>query len=148
MEHLSNEQLLTYIKKQKAKIKQLEIAGQNSNVLNDAHKHSVINSNGMQSLPHPTVFWESVSKENELFYRNLAKMALSQFGYAIEKNSKNYDMKLCFLLWKLYTLTKKSSEYALESKQLKDALAQSEQKIAKLKTLLARTHNSKQVSLS
>lgn len=143
MENLSKEQLLTYIKKQKIKIKQLEADNENLT------KSATTTEKVIGKPPEPSLFWATIHNEKNPFYKKLSVAALGRFVDTVEHvSSPQLDKRAAFLTWKvnfLQTKLKKSEQSLTDSKA---QLQQSEQRVLKLKTLLARTHQSKQVCYS
>lgn len=141
MENFSKEQLLTYIKKQKIKIKQLEI--ENESLIKSTNSQTKIVSN---KPPEPGLFWATVQNDKTPFYKNLAVAALSRFVDTVDRQiSRPLNKQSAFLTWKLYCLETKFMKSEQSLINVKSQLQQSEQRVLKLKTLLARTHQSKQV---
>ena len=86
--------------------------------------------------------------EKNPFYKKLATAALGRFVDTIEHvTSPQVDKRTAFLTWKLHCLETKFKKSQQSLTDVKSQLQQSEQRVLKLKTLLARTHQSKQVCI-
>lgn len=138
MENLSREQLISYIKRQKVKIKQLE----------DSSSQQVVETNDNKSLIKTDIvtrFWSNIknSDEND-FNRRLALAAVTRIDSILQR--RLLSVKVAFLEWKATSLSRSLSISQAALSQSNDELHKAEQRITKLKGLLARTHQSKQVS--
>jgi predicted RNA-binding protein YlxR (DUF448 family) len=144
MENLSKEQLLTYIKKQKVKIKQLEAENENLG------KSVNLPQKVVGKAQDPGLFWATIHNEKNPFYKKIATAALGRFVDTIESvitSPQKVDKRAAFLTLKLHCLETKYKKSQQSLTDLKSQSQQSEQRVLKLKTLLARTHQSKQVCL-
>ena len=138
MENLSREQLISYIKRQKVKIKQLE----------DSSSQQVVETNDNKSLIKTDIvtrFWSNIkdSDEND-FNRRLTVAAVTRIDSILQR--RLLSVKVAFLEWKATSLSRSLSISQAALSQSNDELHKAEQRITKLKGLLARTHQSKQVS--
>lgn len=160
---LSNEQLLEYIKKQKAKIKKLEKDKETLGKINVEQEQQIIaataaaaaaavstagtTSPSHSSSDNPSLFWGLIDRESS-FKQKLAKIALNSFVATIEKSSlgKKYvpSRRSLFDHWKEHTYFMKMTAIATELLESSKSYLALEQKTAKLKALLARTHQSNQ----
>lgn len=134
---LSNEQLMDYIKKQKAKIKTLENKLIKYEGVTGQDKANSIEANKESSSTY--LFWEFISKQSP-FHQKLAKCALTSMITTFETSQLGQQylptVKSLFAKWKENVmLMKLGSITALE------------QKNAKLKALLARTHSINQKNI-
>ena len=160
MENFSQEQLLGYIKKQKARIKQLEtenesLLNQNKNleIENNQFKNSAKSIGGVESSTNITIEPQSESKipaatpsttkgtVNKALLNSCINMVLDKSHLA----QSQYKLQSSFFKWKASYLLHSLEVSQKNLEVSKEATAQSEVKINKLKTLLARTHHSKQV---
>jgi hypothetical protein len=154
---LSSEQLLDYIKKQKARIKRLE---KENEVLRKDKEARVVQSHALAPAEKqpgfdPLLFWELVGRETP-FIQNIARSALNSMVFSLCVNgcmnrktilhSGDAKRKL-FQLWKVQTLQMRSLSAEKVVDELKSNLTASEQRISKLKALLARTHQANQRNL-
>lgn len=130
---ISTDQLMDYIKKQKQKIKTLEIKLQKYE-LNLSSKKLLSNE-----ITPDTLFWEFLSKQS-LFHQRLAKKAISSMIYIFE-NSK---LGLYFLPTKK-NLFNRWKEQCIQYKL--SMMMTLEQKNIKLKALLARTYSINQKNI-
>ena len=140
-ESLSTDQLLEYIKKQKFKIKKLQIdneklTNQFSNSLNENSKN-----------------WYSIEKKS-FQNKKIVYTALKHFIKSIEllaygyHNLKNKSYRKAFEHWKAETLIIRSAYLSKELAESQKNICSLEQRIAKLKALLARTHQANQVQIT
>jgi hypothetical protein len=145
MENLSTDQLLNYIKKQKAKIKQLEIENEELLKTNQKFSTLTIPDNNDESK----LFWRTVIQDTNSFKSRVGRSVMSNFIHILSKKLKgknDHDLKTSFLIWKTSTIEKRAAAAVAAAEEAKENLQQSEQRITKLKALLARTHQSKQVN--
>jgi hypothetical protein len=134
---ISADQLMDYIKKQKQKIKTLETKLQKYEQSSKTSKSK--DSSDTTKDSSDLLFWEFIHKQSA-FHQRLAKRALSSMIYTFE-NSKLGQMyvpttKNLFYRWKEQTMLQKLT-----------TITTLEQKNAKLKALLARTHSINQKNL-
>lgn len=162
MENFSQEQLLGYIKKQKARIKQLEtenesLTNQNKNLTientqckqrdilvtnNELNRDTAIEKQPATIISSSaTVSTNSNGNVNKILLNNCLNMILNRAN----KEQHHYTLQLSFFKWKSSFLLQKLDVSQKNIEISKEATAQSEVKINKLKALLARTHHSKQV---
>jgi len=134
-----NEQLMEYIKKQKLKIKRLETE-------NESLKAATV------AAPAATVGggpWANIASEPRS-RQQLAKCAMKFFLGSVGKTRSGQtagDRRSAFEHWKYCTLLRRSEALAKDLAQSQAATASMEQRIAKLKALLARTHQANQRNL-
>ena len=141
MENLSREQLISYIKRQKVKIKQLEDSSSSQQVETNDNN----NNKSLIKTDIVTRFWSNIknSDEND-FNRRLALAAVTRIDSILQR--RLLSVKVAFLEWKSTSLARSLSKSQVALSQSNDELHKAEQRITKLKGLLARTHQSKQVS--
>jgi hypothetical protein len=152
MEGLTSEQLLAFIKKQKAKIKSLEAENERLLKTTSACEAPQTRFAETPALVHLSAsnFWITIrDKEASPFHHQLARLSLLRFLSVLSRRasvSLNEHGRFAFLKWKLLTAERRvfSQEAALS--EARQNLTQAEQRIAKLKALLARTHQSRQRS--
>lgn len=147
---LSNDQLLDYIKKQKARIKRLEKEKENLTKVNAEQERQIeagvqpINSS---SSDNSSLFWGLIDRESS-FKQKLATSALSFLVSTISKTSlgRRYipSRRSLFDRWKEVTIQSKIITISGALSDSHKSFAALEQKSLKLKALLARTHQSNQ----
>ena len=147
---LSNDQLLDYIKKQKARIKRLEKEKENLTKVNAEQERQIeagvqpINSS---SSDNSSLFWGLIDRESS-FKQKLATSALSFLVSTIGKTSlgRRYipSRRSLFDRWKEVTIQSKIITISGALSDSHKSFAALEQKSLKLKALLARTHQSNQ----
>jgi hypothetical protein len=149
---LSNDQLLDYIKKQKSRIKRLEKEKETLHRENIEHERQIgskIESTvkSESSSNNSSLFWGLIDKESP-FKQKLAKSALNFLIGTISKSSLGRKCVLSkrslFDRWKEHVFLSKISTLSIELQDSNKSFAALEQKTAKLKALLARTHQSNQ----
>ena len=175
---LSNEQLLDYIKKQKAKIKRLEkdketlgktnveqeqkiiaaiaataaaIASSATAAATAAQQNSTNSSNASSdshsSSDNSSLFWGLIGRESQ-FKQKLAKNTLNFLISTITKSSLGREniptRSSLFEKWRKHTYKMKLQSLAGELVESSKSFQALEMKTAKLKALLARTHQSNQ----
>lgn len=148
---LSNDQLLDYIKKQKAKIKRLEKEKETQLKENTEREQRVDATLGardnVQSSSDSSLFWGLIDRETP-FRQKLARSALNFLVGTISKSSMGKksvaSKRTLFDRWKHETLLSRMSSITTDLADSNKSYAALEQKTAKLKALLARTHQSNQ----
>lgn len=149
---LSNDQLLDYIKKQKSKIKRLEKEKETLHKENVEHERQIgsqsqSGGNSALSSDNSSLFWGLIDKESP-FKQKLAKSALNFLIGTISKSSLGrkcvISKRTLFDRWKEHILLSKMSTLSIELQDSNKSFVALEQKTAKLKALLARTHQSNQ----
>lgn len=149
---LSNDQLLDYIKKQKSRIKRLEKekeALQKENIEHERQNESKTGSrvNLESSTDNSSIFWGLIDKESP-FKQKLAKSALNFLIGTISKSSLGrkcvISKRTLFDRWKEHMVLSKMLILSNELHDSNKSYVALEQKTAKLKALLARTHQSNQ----
>lgn len=148
---LSNDQLLDYIKKQKAKIKRLE-KEKETHLKENAERGQRVDAtlgarDNSPSSSDSSLFWELIERETP-FRQKLAKSALNFLVGTISKSSMGKkcvaSKRTLFDRWKHETLLSKMSSISADLVDSTKSYTALEQKTAKLKALLARTHQSNQ----
>lgn len=149
---LSNDQLLDYIKKQKNRIKRLEKDKENLQKENKEQGQQIDAASGARSgaessSDNSSLFWGLIDRETP-FKQKLAKSALNFLIGTITKSSLGRkcltSMRSLFDRWKQQTVQLKIATMSNDLVDSSKSLAALEQKSAKLKALLARTHQSNQ----
>lgn len=148
---LSTEQLLEYIKKQKARIKRLEKETESLKNEREQLKLAQIERSNVTDGSNPAFFWELIEREKP-FKRKLAKAALQSLVTVVQcsSHSKTALLRLhnakgiFFNKWKTYTLQDQLHKSTSQCDELRHCLIQTEQRIGKLKGLLAKTHHANQ----
>jgi hypothetical protein len=148
---LSNDQLLDYIKKQKSRIKRLEKEKETLHSENVELKHQIgskaESTVKSESSDNSSLFWGLIDKESP-FKQKLAKSALNFLIGTISKSSLGrkcvISKRTLFDRWKEHIYVSKMSTLSNELQDSNKSFAALEQKTAKLKALLARTHQSNQ----
>jgi hypothetical protein len=148
---LTNDQLLDYIKKQKARIKRLEKdALQKESAEKEKEKEQINGTpkvgNDLQS-DNSSLFWGLIDRESP-FKKKLAKSALNFLIGTISKSGLGRkcvpSKRSLFDRWKEKAAQCKITAISNELTDLNKSFATLEQKSVKLKALLARSHQSNQ----
>jgi hypothetical protein len=153
---LSPDQLLAYIKKQKARIKQLEKENEGFRKEKEnfiVQSHALVQSEKVYEFD-PLLFWPMIEREPQ-FVQNIARSSINSLVSSIGHNglcrpsacSNSYAKRSYFLTWKMATVQLRGSEAVGAEASLRSELQAAEVKIAKLKTLLSRTHQANQRNL-
>lgn len=149
---LSNDQLLDYIKKQKSRIKRLEkekdtLQKENIEYERQIGSKTESKGNSESSSDNSCLFWGLIDKESP-FKQKLAKSALNFFIGTISKSSLGrkcvISKRTLFDRWKEHIIIIKMRAMSNALHDSNKSYVALEQKTAKLKALLARTHQSNQ----
>ena len=147
---LSNEQLLDYVKKQKARIKRLEKEKETLTKLNSEQRRQI--EAGAQPISSSlsddsSLFWGLIDRESS-FKQKLATTALNHLVSTISNSSLGSrsfpSRRSLFDRWRDHTIQSKIMTISGALLDSNKSFAALEQKSAKLKALLARTHQSNQ----
>jgi hypothetical protein len=134
---LTVEQLLDYVKKQNAKVKKLKLE-------NDEIQSQL--GAATASAPHPTGdgFWRDIHCRPE-WQRQLARGVLAHLLHSFQR-PKNLltQLRRAFLHWHRLTAELHTSALTKQLTEASETQTQLEQRVSKLKTLLARMHQSNQ----
>ena len=147
---LSNEQLLDYVKKQKARIKRLEKEKETLTKLNSEQGRQI--EAGAQPISSSfsddtSLFWGLIERES-LFKQKLATTALNHLVSTVSNSSLGRrclpSRRSLFDRWRDHIIQSKIMTLSGALLDSNKSFAALEQKSAKLKALLARTHQSNQ----
>jgi hypothetical protein len=133
---LTVEQLLDYVKKQNAKVKKLKLE-------NDEIR-SQLESAAPQAHTTGDGFWREIGSRPE-WQQRLAHGAVSYLLQSLQKPNESFNqLRRAFLHWHRLVAELDSIQVKKKLSEAFESQSQLEQRVSKLKTLLARMHQSNQ----